>query len=294
MRRIVRAFQQLAVTRPARFFLRALAAPLLPLRARYQPRRFHAYCIGSVKSGTHSIAGMFASHYRAAHEAESAEFIDAIIASSRGILPASTCQRFLKQRDLRLWLELEASHLLAYLLPELLETFPDARYILTIRDCYSWLDSYINQLYYRGNGAHWKRFSEWRYPAEQHLYAPEEKILAAHGLCPLDLYLALWKEHNEHVLRLVPAERLLIIRTHEILDSAPQLAEFLDIPVKHLDVSRGHSYQARGKSNVLYQIDRDFLAHRFQRHCQEFMSRFFPEFTFEQWHAKMLRSLDNG
>lgn len=282
-RKLRQIFRHAVIARVGRPLIRALMRPVLPLRSRYLPRRFHAYCVGSVKSGTHSIAAMFGVNYRAAHEPESAEFIETILASSQGTLAEFERRQFLIQRDLRLWLELEASHLLGYLLPDVLAAFSDARYILTIRDCYSWLDSYINQLVYRRRDAHWQRFSSWRYPVEQRRYAPEEERLRVLGLCPLDLYLGLWKEHNETVLRLVPVERLLILRTHEIPNSTRQLADFLDIPASSLDMSRSHSYRAEGKLHLLRQMDRDFLDARFQQHCQELMRRFFPDMTFEKW-----------
>ena len=282
-RKLGQIFRHGVMARVGSQVIRALMRPVLPLRARYLPRRFHAYCVGSVKSGTHSIAAMFGANYRAAHEPESAEFIETILSASQGTLTESECRQFLIQRDLRLWLELEASHLLGYLLPEVLAAFPDARYILTIRDCYSWLDSYINQLVYRNPGTHWQRFSEWRYPMEQRRYAPEEERLKARGLCPLDLYLGLWKEHNEKVLGLVPAERLLILRTHEIPASSRQIADFLGVPAASLDMSCSHSYRAEGKLHLLRQIERDFLDAKFQQHCQELMNRFFPEMTFEKW-----------
>jgi len=38
-----------------------------PLRIIFQKRAFHAFCLGTPKSGTHSIANMFKG-YRASHE----------------------------------------------------------------------------------------------------------------------------------------------------------------------------------------------------------------------------------
>ncbi len=44
-------------------------------------RAFHAYCIGTQKSGTHSIAGLFQPLYKAAHEPEHYELFQLLLAT---------------------------------------------------------------------------------------------------------------------------------------------------------------------------------------------------------------------
>ena len=244
---------------------------------KWRPRRFHAYCVGSVKSGTHSIAGLFSRHYRAAHEPEAELLIETILDEAQSILNAQEKIHFIKTRDKRLWLELESSHLCYYFLDIFVKEFPSAKFILTIRDCYSWFDSYMNQKIFRDFGSYWQRLNEWRYQPDQLVYAKEEHILKEYGLYTLDSYFSLWAKHNQRVLALVPSERLLIIRTKDIPNEISRVAEFLDIPTETLARSETHLYRARDKFDMLSKIDRDFLEDRVHAHCKDLMERFFPD-----------------
>ena len=60
--------------------LRALFRTLWPRAA----RRLIAFGVGTAKSGTHSLAGLFERHYRAAHEADCSRLIDAILEHAVG------------------------------------------------------------------------------------------------------------------------------------------------------------------------------------------------------------------
>src|SRR6185369_15164463 len=100
------AAQSKAITRP---------------RKRSPTRRFHAYCIGTSKSGTHSIAEIFGGYYRVAHEPEYEQLIEMIIGASSYALSQAQMAEFVRSRDQQLKLELECSHPLFYLLDTLLD-----------------------------------------------------------------------------------------------------------------------------------------------------------------------------
>src|SRR4051794_31876170 len=88
-----------------------------------RPRRFHAYCVGMAKSGTHSIAGLFAKNYRTAHEPEDGLLVDALLAASRKAVDAAGLARLLRARDRRLRLEMDSSALNYFFLDLLLDEF---------------------------------------------------------------------------------------------------------------------------------------------------------------------------
>lgn len=69
-------------------------------------RRFQAYCVGTGKSGTHSIAALFKSQYRSLHEPESRLVIETILAAADGLINTRELHKFVKQQDNRLWLEM--------------------------------------------------------------------------------------------------------------------------------------------------------------------------------------------
>ena len=82
-------------------------------------------------------------------------------------------------RDHALALEVDSSALNFDLLDLLLSEFPDARYLLTIRDCYSWCNSVFNHtLRNRGNlDALWLPMRQSRYRPDIFHHAPQEQII---------------------------------------------------------------------------------------------------------------------
>ena len=67
-----------------------------------------------------------------------------MLAFSRREIPKLDLQQLVHRRDKALWLEMEASAFNVHVLDLLVQEFPHARFILTIRDCYSWVDSALN------------------------------------------------------------------------------------------------------------------------------------------------------
>lgn len=248
----------------------------LPMCSIY-PRKFHAYCVGTAKSGTHSIAEMFSLNYRASHEPEGKLMIDMILAASNGSITKIEQTEFVKKRDKRLWLEMESSQLTYFFIDILVENFVNAKFILTIRDCYSWLDSLINHQLSLPVSQNWLKLRNFRFKADEFKHTKEEKILAENGLYTLDGYLSYWATHNKNVLATVPENRLLVIRTHEITQNISRIAEFLGIHTKYLDVSKSHSFKSKKNYGLLSRIDRKFLEEKVDTHCKEIMDKYFPD-----------------
>ena len=63
----------------------------------------------------------------------------------QGEIDKSTLYNALNERDANYQLDMEASHYLHHLSGALVDLFPMARFILTIRDPLSWIQSEINQ-----------------------------------------------------------------------------------------------------------------------------------------------------
>lgn len=236
------------------------------------------YCVGTAKSGTHSIAEMFARHTRAAHEPGAGEVISKILASAEGQINRKEFMRWACKRARSLGLEVDSSQLNFFLLEPLLTEFPDSRFVLTIRDCYSWLDSFINHvLHYNQAGTETLRFRDFRFRAKKYSHAPEESVLKERGLHTLDGYLSYWAMHNERTVYCVPPEQLLIVRTDQIRQRAFEIAEFGGFPSSTVDLERTHSFKNPKKFNLLRQIDCQFLENKVQKYCRPLMQRFFPE-----------------
>jgi hypothetical protein len=243
-------------------------------------RRTRFYCVGTGKSGTHSIAEMFSKNVRSRHEAESTEVMERVIEWRNGRLDDKAMREWLRERDQKLGLEVDSSTFNFEVLDLLLEEFPDSRFLLTIRDCYSWLNSLINhRIRFKGtaNPARVK-WRACRFGSDQPtVHAPEEQVLKDKGLDPLDTQLAHWASRNAQVLAKVPASRLLTVRTDQITQRAYEIADFAGLPRGTVRLQRTHSFRNPVKEELIRKLDRNFLEQKVQHHCLPLMTRFFPE-----------------
>jgi len=285
----MRILEKLAKKIPNRV-IRLLKKPLMigthhlmfsisPVRTRLQPRKFQLFCLGLPRTGTASIAGLFQARYRARHEPEDIYTTEKIIDYIKGHINERQMISFIKKRDKCLWLEVESSHFLYFFIDILLNEFEDAKFILLIRDCYSWLNSYINHQLGRPlsiKSTFWKKLRDI-YFDNKFEYSEKEQILSEHGLYTIDGYLSRWKTYNEEILSLVPKGRLMIIRTFEIDRSIENIEKFLDIPINSLDRSKSHFNECLKKFDFLSKIDKKFLKKKFDFYCKDLMKTYYPE-----------------
>lgn len=254
-------------TGPYRY--RALSPPL--------PRRIHAYSVGASKSGTSSLHGVFSGHFKSAHEPAHGELIDAIIEQESGALSRSEMQSLLRRRDKRLRLEMDSSALNGLVIADLVETFPRALFILTIRDCYSWLDSLTNHYVTQPSDEHWKRLRARPSRNVSQDHPAEEYELKERGIAPIDRLLSNWARHNQRVLDSVPEARLLVVKTGELSNSLGRIADFLSIDERALVAGRSHAFKRSSSEGPLDRIDSAYLDEKVCQHCKPLMERFFPE-----------------
>lgn len=249
------------------------------LRPHLRPRRFHAFGVGMPKTGTTSLAGVF-SRYRAAHEPEREHYMRLIKARAIGELSDSAVREQLRRLDRRRWLELNSSWTNYALLDLLLEEYPRAKFVLTIRDCYSWLDSIFNEVLARGryHSEYQLQFQRWYAESlSPGSHQDSDRVLEELGLWPLDFWLRAWNQHNAQVLALVPADRLFVVRTQDIRREIPGLAEFLGLPPDRLQAERSHEHTAAARFGLVRKIDESYLQARAEARCAELMKKFFPE-----------------
>ena len=250
------------------------ATPLFRLMS---PRKTHIYCIGAAKSWTHSIAAMFDDQLRCAHEPESDQVIDLILDVDAGRVDEAELGRFLLKRDRRLWLDIDSSQLNFFFIRKLTALFPEAKFVLTIRDPYSWLDSFMNHQLARGGSDTWVRLRNYRLRPELYTHQEGETVLKENGLYTLDGYLSYWGHHNRTVIESVPQDRLLIVRTDKITESAEKIAAFAGVPASHLRREESHAFKAKERFGLVGQIDPAYLQQKVNMHCGELVDRFFPE-----------------
>ncbi|OGL42200.1 MAG: hypothetical protein A2043_06700 [Candidatus Schekmanbacteria bacterium GWA2_38_9] len=254
-----------------------MALPSTPLFRLMNPHKAHLYCVGTAKSGTHSIEAIFRGQLRSAHEAESNKVIDTILDVSAGRIDDEELRHYVLKRDRRLWLDVDSSQLNFFLLDKLVELFSDAKFILTIRNPYAWLDSFINhQLAYKSSDK-WIQLRDLRFRPDIYTHSQGELALKEKGLYTLDGYFSYWAHHNRTVIETVPEDRLLIVRTDKISECIEEIAAFAGVSKSNLNQEQSHTFKARAKFHLLDKVDQEYLEYKAKEHCGDLSDRFFPE-----------------
>jgi hypothetical protein len=241
------------------------------------PRKAHLYGVGTAKSGTSSIATIFGDQLKSAHEPESDRTIDLILSRAAAHIDEDAFCRYVHKRDRRLWLDVDSSQLNVFLLDILVEGFSDAKFILTIRNPYAWLDSFINHQLARGGSEKWIKFRDFRFRPDIYTHSQAEKILEEKQLYTLDGYLSYWAYHNQTVIHTVPRNRLLIVRTDKLSDYVEEIGRFAGLPISMLNQERSHANKAKKKFRLLDRLNQEYLESKVKKHCGELMAQFFPE-----------------
>lgn len=237
--------------------------PLLKGMAIARGRRRHIYCVGLPKTGTHSIANLFSSNYAAAHEPRYLRLIRPLQAKCWGRADPAALRAVLRLRRYRLWLDLESCHVLGQFVPELVETFADARFILPVREPWAWLDSMIDDQFLHlddpGYQPWWAVYDCYFGPRGQD-FPEQESALQQAGLYPLRSYLRYYAQTQRNIIQAVPAERLLVLPTRAIGERLPALARFSGVPLAQLNAQGSHSYRRSRHSGLLAGIDKAYVA----------------------------------
>lgn len=197
----------------------------------------------------------------------------------RGDVDAATACDVLRRRDRALWLEMESSTLAGILIEPLLEACPDKRFVLTIRDVYSWFDSWIDQ---NINGppqptSPWAILDRVRLRVDDFEPTRHDEPLTVRGFPPLACYFQLWASHNARVLAAVPPDRLLVVETRNLTPSIPDIAAWAGVGADTLRADRGRLNVATERHHVLASIDPAHVRETADRLCGELMAEYFPD-----------------
>jgi len=117
----------------------------LPRGLKTEPRRFHAYNVGLPRSGCSSIMALF-SNYRSVAEYKERESVELITAWKDGWISESTLREYIQYRHEIGQLEMDTASFNHFYLHILINEFPEAKFIYTIRDCYSWVNSFLRMI----------------------------------------------------------------------------------------------------------------------------------------------------
>lgn len=265
----------------------ALHAQAFAQAARYRvpsptkARRFHAYGIGTFRSGTVSLSELFASHYRAAHEADVYYLTRQLVRLEQGSLEDEQFDDWLFKRDAALQLEMESNGYLAGHAHRLQRLFPDARFILTLRHPISWAASFYRIILsnrIKCGHDYWEPLFRTLFRVEDNPVA-EEAPLRQHNLYPLRGLFRYWSRVNSEALKSVPPERLLVVRTCELGQQLDAIARHLGIEPTTLEPDKAHSHRSGSQQNMLNILPFDYVQHLVKQECEPLLTQFFPEQT---------------
>lgn len=235
---------------------------------------FHAFCVGLPRSGTHSIAYIFDKHFAAAHEPYYKEAIINIIDWDRRKYSKKRMRKILSFRDKALKLDMESSHYLHHII-DLLVEFPKSKFILTVREPMSWLESEVNQNYLTQDEDSWALLERFRYSKYnyEHEFANLKQIK---NIYPIRSYLSYWKDHLRNVLSSVPSDRLLVIDTFDISKQLNNIASFIGVDSDALDITKKHVGKRKSAFNLYDNVDRNKIFELVQSHCRKFVEENLP------------------
>jgi len=248
-------------------------------------RAFRAYCVGLAKTGTTSMYGIFA-NFRSDHEYLFEETARVIADYRCGVIDRTQLRDFVRERDARGALEMDSASFHAHYIDILTEDFPDARFIVTMRDCCSWLESLLNMLLLMGTGMPgW--MADYAYRAFGSLFSPEitatRETFLEHAPLLAKAALRYWADTNRFLLSAIPPERRLVIRTKEISSRLDDIATFVGVDAARLRSDRAHLYPAPSQSHVLLALDPMRLKDAVESSCGDLMHAYFPEVTVESF-----------
>lgn len=246
--------------------------PLWPV---LRPRRIHVYGIGAPRTGTHSLSQLF-TEYRTAHEAHPEETLDIVQEKRNDRIPKQELFRKIKSRDRKWRLEFESAHFLIYLVEDLVELFPEAKFLCTVRDPRSWLRSIIDQDINKPRGQLppvWRRIHDLAFGRPPNEHPPEERVLEQYsGVRSVDQYLSYWAWHNERMINFIPPERRLLLWTRTLSDSVSRIEDFVGVPSSATKRDQSHTNEAPKKYKTLEGISEKYLKEKIKYKCSDVLS----------------------
>lgn len=240
--------------------------------------KIKCYCVGTGRTGTKSFSQVFKKKWRAAHEPSSKILIEWILKYELGSISKTELMGKLKKRDKLLNLEIESDGTLAPLIPLLLEVNPRAKFVLTVRDCKSWLGSVLDHTLTNKPTGFWLDYDNYIYSKyEKDSFPIEEHILKRNGLRPVSHYLRHWTDHIEWVLSNTDANSTLVLRTDQMSENTEEIARFLGIPKHASDLVKAHVNTNSRRAHIIDMLDKDYLEEKMRTHCSKWMSILFQE-----------------
>jgi hypothetical protein len=221
--------------------------------------------MGAAKTGTHSLARMFEKAVGAKHEPGAEDLMRLIVARQRDEMSRKAFRRAVADVVAQQNLIFNVSQINGFIAGLLIDLYPNAKFVLTVRDCESWLRSLINHFLTRPlrPQSAWKAFRDIRFDTVESV-KPIEQPLADRASYSLEGYLSYWLMHNRRVIRKIPAEQLFVVATDSLPREGRAISEFLGIDPASVTIERAHEYTGKYIESPLDTIDGAYVREQFQ------------------------------
>jgi len=258
--------------------LKTIAKQVLPsalLNSLYG-RETRVYALGVPKSGTTSIAGIFREHCRTEHEAHRPRTVGEMHAHYTGEITDDELIKLYRARDRRLLVDVESNCFLAYRPDLLLNAFPDAKFIVTIREPLAWLDSILdnNINFPRTKTAAMTQWHSVFFQASKSADDVGDKPLLDRDLHRLDSYLSYWARTYDACLKSLPEDQRLVIGTNQITDRMVELGDFVGFDLRGAKRESSRKNVTAEKHGILDELDADYVRERMAELCQPVIEKY--------------------
>lgn len=227
---------------------------------------------------------MFQKSFRADHEFQVENELDLVARRMRGEVSDEQLRAFVRERDAAKPLELDSCGVHFGLVDILASEFPQAKFLLTLRDIYGWMNSCVGKLYGDFIGGWGSRagmlvncmecLPDGRFWLEDR---SKQKIC-------LEQLMKAWSGVTRYTIHVIPRERLLIVDTDALGASKNAIASFCGIAGDLLEPCHANPGVA---ANFLSCFDPDKLEALVQKHCSELMSERYPRVTLASHESRV-------
>jgi hypothetical protein len=223
------------------------------------------------KTGTTSIAKLF-SNYRAYHELDQHKFTALLCQTgSLGALADNRIDRYIRRRDFFYGPEVDSSQLNGPVASHFYNIYPDAHFILTVREPLSWLESFLEHSLRWNPPSYWQRWRDLRFASSE--YHLNDMPLRTRELYPLAAYLKYWAWHNDRVLDALPSRKVTVIATHRLGESVRILASLAGVASDTLRVGLIESNRKTNRQGVMDELDANYVRDEVTKWCGGTMAR---------------------
>lgn len=242
--------------------------------------RFHAYGVGLPKTGTTSLSAMMA-NYRTGHEASLDWLADAAVARVRNQIDDGSFWESVRARFVPLRGEMDVVTCHHMYVDILQEKYPKAKFIVTYRDVRSWANSLLGLVmtwrrapFDRRRDRDWYRsYGDW---ISEGTFSIDPADITD-DTAALPALIRSWASYMRSMPALLPPERTMWIKTSELTQRVPELADFLNIPTKTIVMDNVHSNISTATCDRFTIADRAEIDRVYTEHCAELMAEHFPE-----------------